>query len=75
MDNREARQAERPSGAEVHSFNNVTEHYRTVLGIPDKAADLSSMPKPLRWFGYFFYSAIVLFAALFAFTILYEKLK
>ncbi len=27
------------------------------MGIPDKKADLRSMPKPVRWFGYFFYFA------------------
>ncbi|MBP3962760.1 hypothetical protein [Paenibacillus lignilyticus] len=55
--------------ADVPVFNNVTEHYQTIMGVPGKQADLKSMPGVLRWFGYFFYAAIVLGA--FAFVVSY----
>jgi hypothetical protein len=38
----------------VEPLNNITEHYQKIMGMPNKTADLKSMPKPIRWFGYFF---------------------
>lgn len=41
-------------------FNDYTAHNRTIMGVPDKPIDLKGMPRPLRYFGYFFMGAIVL---------------
>ena len=49
---------------DIPIFNDVTEHNRNVMGIPDKKADLRSMPKPVRWFGYFFYFAFAVMTIL-----------
>ncbi|MBD3917780.1 hypothetical protein H8B09_03375 [Paenibacillus sp. PR3] len=53
------------SGADVPVFNDVTSHYQNIMGVPSKKADLKSMPGPVRWFGYFFYAAIIALAAIF----------
>ncbi len=37
----------------VEPFNDVTDHNQKIMGYPNKAADLSSMPVPVRWFFYF----------------------
>jgi hypothetical protein len=54
-----------PIDTEVHLINDATEHYRNIMGVPNKKVDLKSMPKLLRWFGYFFYTAIVLLVLVF----------
>ncbi|SFT08161.1 hypothetical protein [Paenibacillus sp. BC26] len=59
--------------ADVPVFNNVTEHYQTIMGVPSKQADMKSMPRVLRWFGYFFYAAIVLGAI--AFVVSYFMIR
>lgn len=48
-----------PGEDELRPFNDVTEHYRNIVGTPSRRADLRSMPAPVRWFAYFFYSVIV----------------
>ncbi|NIK71698.1 MULTISPECIES: hypothetical protein [unclassified Paenibacillus] len=53
------------SASTVVSFNDATEHYQKVMGVPSQRADLKSLPKALRWFSYFFYTVIVLGALLF----------
>ncbi|MBO7748137.1 hypothetical protein I8J29_28490 [Paenibacillus sp. MWE-103] len=55
------------------SFNDVTEHYRTVMGVPDKPVDLNGMPKPLRMFGYFFLGAFALFAIVLVVTVIVQS--
>ncbi|PYI57290.1 hypothetical protein [Paenibacillus flagellatus] len=37
---------------ETPTFNSVTEHYRTVMGVPSAKVDMKSMPRPLQLFGY-----------------------
>ncbi|AZN42689.1 hypothetical protein EJC50_25615 [Paenibacillus albus] len=51
--------------SDVPVFNNDTEHYQNIMGVPNKKADLKTMPRPIRYFGYFFYTAIVVFAIVF----------
>jgi hypothetical protein len=58
---------------DVQPFNNVTDHYHKIMGLPTKRADLSSMPKPVRWFAYFFYTVIVLGAIAIAIGIISQK--
>ncbi|MVP02451.1 hypothetical protein [Paenibacillus lutrae] len=48
--------------SEIQSFNDATEHNRTILGVPDKKVDLKSMPTPLRWFAYCVGTLFVLMA-------------
>ncbi|WP_083814136.1 hypothetical protein [Paenibacillus curdlanolyticus] len=43
---------------ETPSFNDVTAHYRDVVGTPTQKADLSTLPAPLRWFGIFVFAAM-----------------
>lgn len=38
---------------EIQPFNSAAEHYQKIMGMPNKAVDYKSMPKPIRWFGYF----------------------
>lgn len=33
-------------------FNDVDEHMKNIVGVPDKI-ELKKLPKPLRWVGYF----------------------
>ena len=42
------------------SFNSVTEHNHTILGIPrtGNIENISDMPSPIRWFGYIAFGAI-----------------
>ncbi|GMK38368.1 hypothetical protein PCCS19_14220 [Paenibacillus sp. CCS19] len=53
------------AGADVPVFNDVTSHYQNIMGVPNKKAELKSMPGPVRWFGYFFYAAIIVLAVTF----------
>lgn len=53
------------ASSEVPSFNDATEHYQNIMGVPNKTADIKNMPKPLRWFAYFFYTVFVLGAVIF----------
>ncbi|CAJ1314069.1 hypothetical protein [Paenibacillus nuruki] len=43
------------------SFNSVTEHNHTILGVPrtGNIENISDMPAPIRWFGYIAFGAIV----------------
>ncbi|WP_233566946.1 hypothetical protein [Cohnella endophytica] len=43
----------------VEPFNAATEHLQQIIGVPNKSVDLKSMPKPIRWFGYFFVGFII----------------
>lgn len=45
---------------EVTSFNSVTEHYHTIVGVPRQQVEMSSIPAPIRWFGYFGFGGIIL---------------
>ncbi|WP_127492270.1 hypothetical protein [Paenibacillus glycanilyticus] len=56
---------ESSASSTVVSFNEATDHYQKIMGVPSQRADLKSMPKALRWFSYFFYTVIVLGAILF----------
>ncbi|MEJ8547960.1 hypothetical protein [Brevibacillus borstelensis] len=58
--NEEKRSSEYRPPQENEPFNSVVDHYRNIVGTPDKPIDLESMPKPLRWFGYFFFSVILI---------------
>jgi hypothetical protein len=59
--------------SQIQSFNNVTDHYQNIMGAPTKRVDLSSMPTPLRWFGYFFYTVIGLGAIAFIIGVIMQK--
>jgi hypothetical protein len=50
---------EKPDPTEVKPFNDATEHYQKIMGMPNKSADLKSMPKPIRWFGYFIIGFVI----------------
>lgn len=50
----------------VPIFNDVTEHYHNIIGVPNQKADLQTMPAPLRWFGYFLYGVMIVFVIAFA---------
>jgi hypothetical protein len=50
---------ENTESTEVKPFNSATEHYQKIMGMPNKAADLKSMPKPIRWFGYFIMGFVI----------------
>ena len=52
------------------SFNDFTEHNKNILGVPDKKIDLQTMPKILRWFGYFFIGSITLCALVLVISII-----
>jgi hypothetical protein len=58
---------------EIQSFNNVTDHYHNIMGVPTKPVDLNSMPKPIRWFGYFFYTVIGVGAIAFIIGVIMQK--
>ncbi len=47
------------------AFNDATEHFQSIVGMPNKRVDLNAMPKFVRWFGYFFYTVLVLGAIAF----------
>lgn len=42
------------------SFNSVTEHNHTILGVPrtGNIENIPDMPAPIRWFGYIAFGAI-----------------
>ncbi|CAM3485241.1 hypothetical protein PALU110988_25045 [Paenibacillus lupini] len=61
----EAQPIEEKAASTVTSFNDVTDHYQKIMGVPAQRADLNSMPKVLRWFAYFFYTVLILGALLF----------
>ncbi|MGO4106386.1 hypothetical protein [Paenibacillus sp. YAF4_2] len=61
----ETRPIEEKTESTVTSFNDVTDHYQKIMGVPTQRADLNSMPKVLRWFAYFFYTVLILGALLF----------
>jgi hypothetical protein len=61
------------AGADVPVFNDVTSHYQNIMGVPSKKADLRSMPGPVRWFGYFFYSAIIVLAVTFVISYIVKR--
>ena len=46
-------------GEEFRPFNDATDHYHKIMGMPTKKADLKSMPLLVRWFAYFFYALII----------------
>ncbi|MFC4812448.1 hypothetical protein [Paenibacillus sp. GCM10023250] len=73
QEERERREAAIAQTKPGGSFNDVTEHYRTVLGVPDKPVDLNSMPKPLRLFGYFFLGAFVVFAIILVVSVIVQQ--
>ncbi|ANF96647.1 hypothetical protein [Paenibacillus bovis] len=52
-------QLEQTESHEVTSFNSVTEHYHTVVGVPRHSVEMSTIPAPIRWFGYFGFGGIV----------------
>ncbi|MFM1650541.1 hypothetical protein ACI7RC_00405 [Brevibacillus sp. B_LB10_24] len=58
----------------VPSFNSVTDHYQNIMGVPKQTVDLNSMPKPLRWFGYFFYAIIGIGAIFLVIGLIYNYL-
>ncbi|MFC5529767.1 hypothetical protein [Cohnella yongneupensis] len=58
---------------ETKPFNDVTEHYQNIMGMPNKPADLSSMPKAVRWFGYFFIGMAVVCFLLMVIGVLKDK--
>jgi hypothetical protein len=45
---------------EVQPFNDATEYLHTIVGMPTKKADLSSMPKAVRWFIYLVFTLIAI---------------
>ncbi|WP_336773342.1 hypothetical protein [Paenibacillus sp. MMO-58] len=61
----ELKKEESTTTSSVVSFNEATDHYQKIMGLPNQRADLKSMPKALRWFSYFFYAVIILGALLF----------
>ncbi|MFD1956788.1 hypothetical protein ACFSL6_22075 [Paenibacillus thailandensis] len=70
---RESRRYKEEASSEVPSFNDVTDHYQSILGVPDKKADINNMPKPLRWFAYFFYSVIIFGALIFIISMIVQR--
>ena len=61
------------STSTVASFNEATDHYQKIMGVPNKSADLNSMPRVLRWFAYFFYTVLIAGALLFLVSWLVHK--
>ncbi|QAY68472.1 hypothetical protein ET464_11655 [Paenibacillus protaetiae] len=61
------------SRSEVPVFNDATDHYRNIMGAPSQKANLNQMPKPLRWFGYFFYTVIALMVVSFVISYLMNR--
>jgi len=55
---------------EIPSFNSVTEHYHNIVGYPNKKIIWSTMPKVLRWFGYFFFTVMGIGAIVLLFIII-----
>lgn len=51
------------------AFNDATDHYQRIIGVPNKRADLNAMPKFVRWFAYFFYAVLILGAIAFAVSV------
>jgi len=62
-ENRDQQQLVQTESHEVASFNSVTEHYHTIMGVPRQPAEISSIPAPIRWFGYFGFGGILVGAA------------
>jgi len=52
---------------EIPSFNDATDHYQRIMGVPNKRVDYRNLPKILRIFSYFV--AIVLFLCTIGFII------
>jgi hypothetical protein len=50
---------EKTEPTEVKPFNSAIEHYQKIMGMPNKSADLTSMPKPIRRFGYFIMGFVI----------------
>lgn len=41
---------------EQKPFNDVTNHLQRIEGYPSSTVDFETLPKPIRYFGYFFVS-------------------
>ncbi|MDO3682020.1 hypothetical protein [Paenibacillus ehimensis] len=50
---------------ETPSFNSVTEHYRTIMGVPTNKVDMKKMPRVLRLFGYAVFAIAAICAVIF----------
>ncbi|WP_245995901.1 hypothetical protein [Paenibacillus taihuensis] len=46
--------------ADVPSFNDVTEHNRSIMGVPSNSVQFSSLPTPIRWIGYILFTAFAI---------------
>lgn len=68
-----SREVRDPYAEETNSFNDLTEYNRTVLGVAAKRADLGAMPKPVRFFAYFFYGFLILAFLAFVLTLIYKS--
>lgn len=54
---------------EFPAFNDATDLYRKIMGVPNKRADLSAIPQFVRWFAYFFYAVLILGAIAFVVSV------
>ncbi|MCP3776699.1 hypothetical protein NLX71_26015 [Paenibacillus sp. MZ04-78.2] len=50
---------------EIPSFNSVTEHYRSIMGVPTNKVDMKKMPRVLRLFGYFVFAIAAICSIIF----------
>ncbi|WP_020618914.1 hypothetical protein [Paenibacillus daejeonensis] len=55
----EKKEETRHTPTDVPSFNDATDHHRTIMGMPSKRVDFKTLPWPIRWFGYFFYTIMI----------------
>ncbi|WP_289142544.1 hypothetical protein [uncultured Brevibacillus sp.] len=36
------------------------DHYQKIVGMSTRPADIKKLPKPIRWFGYFVFSCVLI---------------
>ena len=60
---------------EIQPFNSVTDHYQKIVGMPTRPADIKKLPKPLRWFGYFVFSCVLIGGFMFLILLVIQSFK
>lgn len=73
MESSHDRKAGNEENGQVPSFNSVTQHYQTIMGAPTQKVDMSKIPRPLRFFGYFAFTVMAACLVLFLTILLVQN--
>ncbi|MFP3390323.1 hypothetical protein [Brevibacillus sp. SIMBA_040] len=66
---------QRDETPEIQPFNSVTDHYQKIVGMPTRPADIKKLPKPIRWFGYFVFSCLLIGGIMFLILLVIQNFK